>query len=89
MIVEKIKTEYTTYAEKYLVYTVGTTLEGLKAKMLEAINLYFEKQDKTIIETDLKLSLDLPQFFEFYNVINAKGTFRTHRHEPKPFGAIY
>jgi len=72
MIVEKTKTGYSAYAEKYPLYTVGNTLNELKANMLEALNLYFEEQGKTITETDLKITLDLPQFFEFYNVINAK-----------------
>ena len=72
IIVEKTKTGYSAYAEKYPVYTVGNTLDELKANILYALNLYFEKNDKTIGETDLKITLDLPQFFEFYNVINAK-----------------
>ncbi len=72
MIVEKTKTGYSAYAEKYPLYTVGNTLNELKANMLEALNLYFKEQGKTITETDLKITLDLPQFFEFYNVINAK-----------------
>ena len=72
MIVEKTNTGYSAYAEKYPVYTVGNSLEELKTNMLEAVNLYFEKQNKIISENDLKTILDLPQFFEFYKVINAK-----------------
>lgn len=72
MIVEKTKTGYSAYAEKYPVYTLGTTLDELKANMIESLNLFFQEQGKTIAETDLKITLDLPQFFEFYNVINAK-----------------
>ncbi len=72
MIVERTKTGYSAYAEKYPAYTVGKTLEELKANMLEALNLYFEKEGKAVTEEDLKITLDLPQFFEFYKVINAK-----------------
>lgn len=72
MIVEKTKTGYSAYAEKYPAYTVGKSLEELKNQMIEALNLYFEKDGKTITEKDLKITLDLPQFFEFYKVINAK-----------------
>lgn len=72
MIVEKTKTGYSAYAGKYPVYTVGHSLEELKANILEALNLHFEAQGKTISETDLRITLDLPQFFEFYKVINAK-----------------
>jgi predicted RNase H-like HicB family nuclease len=72
MIVEKTKTGYSAYAEKYPVYTVGNSLEELKTNMLEALNLFFEAKGKTITEKDLKITLDMPQFFEFYKVINAK-----------------
>jgi predicted RNase H-like HicB family nuclease len=72
MIVERTKTGYSAYAEKYPVYTVGGSLKELKANILEALNLHFEGQGKTVTEKDLKISLDLPQFFEFYKVINAK-----------------
>ena len=72
VIVEKTKTGYSAYATKYPVYTVGHSLEQLKSNLLEALNLYFKKQRKTIREADLKINLDLPQFFDFYKVINAK-----------------
>ncbi len=72
MIVEKTKTGYSAYAEKYPVYTVGKTLDDLKSQIIEALNLYLEKDGKTVTEKDLKLTLDLSQFFEFYKVINAK-----------------
>ncbi|MBX2887062.1 MAG: hypothetical protein KF829_00270 [Ferruginibacter sp.] len=72
MIVERTKTGYSAYAEKYPVYTVGTSLDELKSQMIEALNLYFEQKGKTITEENLKITLDLPQFFEFYKVINAK-----------------
>jgi predicted RNase H-like HicB family nuclease len=72
MIVEKTKTGYSAYAENYPVFTVGKTLEELKSHILDAINLHFEKQKKTVFADDLKIHLDLPQFFTFYKVINAK-----------------
>ena len=72
VIVEKTKTGYSAYAKKYPVYTVGSSLEELKGNILEAISLYFEDKDVNIDENDLKITLDLPQFFEFYKVINAK-----------------
>ena len=72
MIVEKTKTGYSTYAAKHPVYTAGGTLEELKTNILEALNLHYEEQGKTITEKDLKITLDLPRFFEFYKVINAK-----------------
>ena len=72
MIVEKNKTGYSAYAENYPVYTVGKTLEELKSQIIDALNLYFDNPVKPIEEKDLKIKLDLPQFFEFYKVINAK-----------------
>lgn len=72
MIVEKTKTGYSAYANKYPVYTAGKTLVELKSQILEALNLYFEKDRIKVTEKDLHIHLDLPQFFEFYKVINAK-----------------
>jgi predicted RNase H-like HicB family nuclease len=72
VIVEKTKTGYSAYVEKYPVYTVGKSLEELKSNILEAVNLLLEGLGKKITESDLKIILDLPQFFAFYKVINAK-----------------
>jgi predicted RNase H-like HicB family nuclease len=46
MVVEKTKTGYSAYSVKYPVFTVGSSLEELKANMLEALNLYFESAGK-------------------------------------------
>ena len=72
MIVERTKTGYSAYVEKYSLSTAGNSLIELKENMLEALNLHFEAERKVFNETDLKITLDLPQFFESYKVINAK-----------------
>lgn len=72
MIVEKTNTGYSAYAGKYPVYNVCSNLDELKSQVVEALNLYLEKDGKRITEKDLKLTLDLSQFFAFYKVINAK-----------------
>jgi transcriptional regulator with XRE-family HTH domain len=72
MIVEKTRTGYSAYADKYPVFTVGSDLEELKSNILEALNLNFEEEGRIITEDDIKIVMDLPQFFEFYKVINAK-----------------
>ena len=72
MIVERTKTGYSAYAEKYPVATTGKHLLQLRNNMIKALNLYFEDQGKTISEDDIRITLDIPQFFEFYKVINAK-----------------
>ena len=66
VIVEKTKTGYSAYAEKYPVYTVGKSLEELKSNIFESVNLILEKKGKKVTENDLKIILDLPQFFAFY-----------------------
>jgi hypothetical protein len=40
--------------------------------MLEALNIHIEPKRKIFTEADLKITLDLPQFCEFYKVINAR-----------------
>ena len=72
MIIERTKSGYSAYATKFPVFTVGRTLEELKANILEAVNLYLEDEEITVTADDLRVALDLPSFFEFYNVINAK-----------------
>lgn len=72
IIVEKTETGYSAYSENHPVYTVGNNLDELKFNILEALNLYFEDQPNRITLEDLRIKLDLPQFFEFYKVINAK-----------------
>ena len=72
MIIERTNTGYCAYATKYLVYTEGSNFPEIKRNMIEASNLYFDDLNKTVTASDLKITLDLPDFFEFYKVINAK-----------------
>jgi predicted RNase H-like HicB family nuclease len=72
IIVERTKTGFSAYTEKFPIYTVGKSLEELKSNILEAVNLYLKGEYKTVTEDELKVNLDLPSFFEFYKVINAK-----------------
>ena len=53
IIIEVTNTGYSAYSDKYAAYTTGTTLEELKVNMLEAMNLYFEKEGKIIFVEDL------------------------------------
>ena len=72
LIVEKTRTGYSAYASKYPVYTTGKSLDQLKANIIEAINLKFSEKGTIITAKNLKITLDLAQFFVFYKVINAK-----------------
>lgn len=72
IIVERTNTGYSAYARNYPVATTGKDLAELKSNMLEAFNLYFEEKGQNVCEDDLKVTLDIVQFFAFYKVINAK-----------------
>jgi hypothetical protein len=72
MIVEKTRTGFSAYATKGMTFTVGKNLDELKSNILEVVNLSLEDRGKTVTMDDIKVTLDLPQFFEFYKVINAK-----------------
>ncbi|MEI6577339.1 MAG: XRE family transcriptional regulator [Bacteroidota bacterium] len=72
MILEKTNTGFSAYAIKYPVFTAGKNLDELKKGMLESLNLYFSEQGRVVRENDLLIRLDIPQFFSFYRVINAK-----------------
>lgn len=70
--VEKTDTGYSAYALEHPVATVGANLVELKTNIVEALNLYFEETSgKPIGMDNLKITLDLPQFFDFYKEINA------------------
>ena len=72
MIVERTSTGYSAYAQDYPVASTGKDLIELKSNIVEALELYFEEKDHKVSENDIKVTLDLAQFFEFYKVINAK-----------------
>ena len=72
IIVEKTRTGYSAFAKKDEVYTTGQTLDELKKNILEAVNFSKNKRGKPLTEKNIKITLDIAQFFEFYKVINAK-----------------
>jgi predicted RNase H-like HicB family nuclease len=73
LIVEKTSTGFSAYAEDLPVFTTGKSMTELKANILEATNLYQEEVGGAAISLDdINITLDLPQFFEYFKVINAK-----------------
>lgn len=72
IIIEKTKTGYSAFAEKYPVYSAGKSLEELKNNISEAMVLYFEEKGKSASGINLRFIFDLTQFFAFYRVINVK-----------------
>lgn len=55
-----------------LIATQAEDMEELKINIIDVLNLSFEDQRITFTIEDVTLKPDLPSFFEFYKVINAK-----------------
>jgi len=73
LTVEKTSTGFSAYADDYPVFTTGNTMTELKSNIVEAINLYNEEMKlPSVNESQITINLDLPQFFEYFKVINAK-----------------
>lgn len=71
-VVEKTGTGYSAYSETDGVFTTGANLAELRQNMVAVYNLQYRELGRSATEADLRIVLDLSQFFEFYNVINAK-----------------
>ena len=54
------------------IFTEGETFDELKDNIIEAVNLAFEDIHFSYSINEIKLTLDLQSFFDFYKVINAK-----------------
>jgi hypothetical protein len=52
--------------------TQGDNFEELKNNVLEAVNLAFEESEVFYGADEIKYTLDLASFFNFYKVINAR-----------------
>lgn len=62
---------YCNYMDDFIA-TQADDFYTLKNNIIEAINLHFENQQYDYDFKDLKVNYDLPSFFNFYRVINAK-----------------
>jgi len=69
--VEKTDTGYSAYTVNGSVFTTGKDIPELYENLIEAINLAYEELGYKITAENLKLNLDLQQFFKYYKVINA------------------
>ena len=69
--VEKTKTGYSAYADDLVVFTTAKDIPLLHKNLIEALNLYYEEKGYFVDADNLKLRLDLQQFFQYYRVINA------------------
>jgi hypothetical protein len=69
--VEKTDTGYSAYTADMGIFTTGKDIPGLYANLIEALNLAYEDLGYEVTAENLKLSLDLQQFFQYYKVLNA------------------
>jgi DNA-binding transcriptional regulator YdaS (Cro superfamily) len=69
--VEKTATGYSAFTDELNVYTTASDINGLYTNLIEALNFSLEEKGIQVTIADLKLKLDLPQFFRYYKVLNA------------------
>ena len=75
MIVERTTSGgYATYWADGAIHSGGKTFEELKSNMVEALNFGLDREDITF--EDLKLTYDIPSFFEATPALNAAGLAR-------------
>jgi hypothetical protein len=72
--VEKTRTGFSAYADKYSAFTTGRTVAELISNMVESLNLYFQaaKIKRVVTSNDLLFEVDLTSVFEVFPVINVK-----------------
>ncbi len=71
IVVEKTDTGYSAYAEDMAVFSTGKEIPDLYLNLIEALNLAYEDLGYYVTADNLKLELDLQQFFQYYKVLNA------------------
>lgn len=69
--VEKTATGYSAFTDEMNVYTTASDINGLYTNLIEALNFSLEEKGIQVTIEDLKLKIDLPQFFRYYKVLNA------------------
>ena len=72
LVVEKTDTGFSAYLKDYPVYTTGQTFTELLNHAVEAMNLYLSDEGIVVTEANLEVEIDIPQFFQYYRVINSK-----------------
>jgi len=70
--IEKTDTGYSAFADDLNVFTTAKDIASLHTNLIEGINLYFEDKGYFVEEDNIRLHLDLKQFFRYYKVLNAK-----------------
>ncbi|MEA3478375.1 MAG: XRE family transcriptional regulator [Bacteroidota bacterium] len=72
LVVEKTDTGFSAFCKEYPVYTTGQSFTELVNHAVEAMNLYLLEQGTQVTEKNMEFEIDIPQFFQYYRVINSK-----------------
>ena len=71
-VVEKTDTGFSAYCKDYSVYTTGQSFTELLNHAVEAMNLFLLEKGSQVTEANVEIEIDIPQFFQYYRVINSK-----------------
>jgi len=71
-VVEKTDTGFSAFCKDYSVYTTGQSFTELLSHAVEAMNLFLSEKGSQVTEANVEFEIDIPQFFQFYRVINSK-----------------
>ena len=72
IVVEKTDTGFSGYCKEYPVYTTGQTFTELLSHAVEAMNLFLSERGVFVTSENIEFEIDIPQFFQYYRVINSK-----------------
>jgi hypothetical protein len=74
MTITKEDSAYSAYSliQNISINTEADNFDELKVNILEAVNLSFEDKGFTYTIDEIKFTIDMGSFFEFYKIINAK-----------------
>ena len=72
LVIEKTDTGFSAYSGEYPVYTTGQSFTELLHHAIEAMNLFLLDQGTQVTEANMEFEIDIPQFFQYYRVINSK-----------------
>jgi len=73
-VITKEDKGYSAFAQigQYDIFAEGDNYTQLQKSILDAVNITFDEDGHTYNMHEIELKYDLPSFFDFYKVINAK-----------------
>jgi hypothetical protein len=72
LVIEKTDTGFSAFCKDYPVYTTGRSFTELVNHSVEAMNLFLLEQGTQVTQSNMEFEIDIPQFFQYYRVINSK-----------------